>query len=176
MDTVSSPGNEFHYFVCIAYTYLTMGALTMADGLFVQLAINIKGHFRIFQRNIKEANFVYKQDNSPLLKDIVKTHIDLLDVCDQLNEVFMPILFPVCVIIAGLAGMVAYLLAREFELMNIIVNLGYLSIVLVQLLFYCYGSQVITTEVSSKILVYYIYKFIFSEFWSSAGNTGSQAV
>lgn len=148
VDTETSPGNELHYFVCIAYTYLTMGAMTMADGLFVQLAINMKGHFRILQRNIREADFVYKGENTPLLKNLVRKHVELIAVCEQLNKVFIPILFPVCVIISSLTGMVAYLLAQEFTFMNILVNMGYLAIVLMQLFFYCYGSQAITTEVN----------------------------
>lgn len=154
-----------------------MGAMTMSDGLFVQLAINMKCHFRILQRNIREAEFIYKGENAALLKSFIMKHAELIEICKELNNVFTPIMFPVSVIISSLTGMVAYLLANEFTLINIIVNVGYLAIVLMQLFFYCYGSQAITNEVRFNYYFEIVFYFSFIlELFNFNLDTGMQVL
>ncbi|KAG5680498.1 hypothetical protein PVAND_010005 [Polypedilum vanderplanki] len=139
-DATQSPAYEFTYLFYTFSTYTAMIANASLDAIFLICCFNIGAHFDILRESINRIN----------LKVFVKRHLYILDLTNELNELYKPIIWVEFLIIGMTLCVIGFVIIAVQEITQKITAIFLAVAVLVDIFIYCYGGQIIM-EKSSDI-------------------------
>lgn len=149
INTTKTPNYELGSLVICGENFIATNIHAAVDGMFILSSLNLKAHFQILQHMFKSSEFNSNQNNiHHLLRHLIKYHKSIISATDDLNDTFKEVIFIQISLSALNICFITILVIQNplTEILYIIPNFLYLTSILVQLLFYCYGGTLITSE------------------------------
>nr|AOE48077.1 putative odorant receptor OR11 [Scaeva pyrastri] len=149
-DAEHSPVYEYAYIYTGCVTVIVVSYVVAIDGLFIAFAIHLRSHFRLLQHYIENNSF--KSNEAAIntnIRSYVKYHSKLLRLAEQICQTFKPIIFVQFLITSLQVCVLVYQLVTNMNnVMIFVVYVAFLVSILIQLLIYCYGGEMLKTESS----------------------------
>lgn len=142
-DTQKTPIYETHCILVLWEGLYHAHIAAAIDGMFFQLTSHIRCHFIGIQNDLRDVNIK--------LPEIIGRHRKLLEVISEINEIFLIIIFTLCVLTAITVCTVNVQIMEHFEAVKLLGNVGLLIAVLLQWYIYCHGGEFIATGVRIKV-------------------------
>ncbi|XP_055852579.1 odorant receptor 82a-like [Episyrphus balteatus] len=147
-DAETPPYYEFAIIYTSCVSIPVVVHLLAIDGLFVSFTANLCAHFMILQHNIETNEFT--ENNSIIhmqISSFVKYHIKILEVASKIYEAYKPIIFGQFVMTSLQVCVIVYQITTHMDsYVVLITNVLFLLTVLIQLLIYCYGGEIVKLE------------------------------
>ncbi|CAO1433248.1 unnamed protein product [Diamesa tonsa] len=137
-DISISPNYEFSYIlICVAMFCIVFSSISV-DSLFIGFCLNICAHFQIIRSSTFKEDFNYKS--------FIKCHQEIIVLCNDLNEIYVPVIFTQFLVCSVLLCGIGFQLVMTPDIFKILVLLAFSSAILIQLFIYAYGGTLIMEE------------------------------
>ncbi|XP_055851541.1 odorant receptor 82a [Episyrphus balteatus] len=147
-DAEQSPGYECAFIYTGLVTFIVVQYVVATDGFFIAFTIHLRSHFKLLQQNIENNTFL--KNDATINYEIcsyVKYHIKLLDLANKICETFKPIIFIHFLITSLQVCVIIYQLVTNLDNAVILaIYITFLTSILLQLLIYCFGGEMLKTE------------------------------
>ncbi|KAM7364736.1 odorant receptor 82a [Cochliomyia hominivorax] len=147
-DFEHSPGYEFAYVYTGLVTLSVIMYAVATDGLFVSFCINLVSHLKILQKSI-EGNTFLKADKDlhNELKSYIEYHNLILSLYNELRHIYSPIVFGQFLMTSLQVCVIVYQMVKHINtFLVLIINITFLTSILLQLFIYCYGGEILKLE------------------------------
>nr|AID61224.1 odorant receptor [Calliphora stygia] len=147
-DIESFPGYEIAYIYTGLVTLAVVMYAVATDGLFVSFAINLVSHLKILQKSIEENTFLKSDEElHGDLKSYIEYHNLILSLYNELREIYSPIVFGQFLMTSLQVCVIVYQMVTHMDtILVLIINITFLTSILLQLFIYCYGGEILKLE------------------------------
>jgi hypothetical protein len=113
--------------------------------MFLLFCLNIGAHFEVLREN------ALKIDK----KELIKAHQETLDMANELNDLFRPIIFVEFLIVSIVLCGIGFTLVMTTNSLDKLLVFGFGITMLFQLFFYCYSGQYVMDKAALVCIVMY---------------------
>lgn len=144
IDNTKSPSYELITVACICISFVVAHIVPAIDGMFITFSLNIKELFINVQEDLERCTFY---DWKSEVRNIVQTHIKLIQVTEKLSKAFNEIVLAQILLTSAQICVIGFqILSGRATILKVLANLMFLFVIMIQLCTYCYGGEQISHE------------------------------
>lgn len=145
-----------NYIFMMGHGFIFVQVVTTVDGFFILFTMNIREHFKILQDQFRNNKFY----GHLRLRKLIQQHVELIRTTDVLNDTYQLTMFAQALLTALHMCILTFRISIARDVGTILGYVPFLTTILIELFFYCYGGEVITNEVAFLLFVNIILFFM----------------